>query len=406
MQGKLQRERDIIDAALRRPWHQQRLDPALEARFHNKTKKADKKRAIISLLIVVVVETVLLSLDQSANVLAEAIKLKIFINFPLVAIAIIMIAIEAPRQIKICARVIAIASVIFTTVVIGMSVPSSFADRYFMCAGLFGFAVNLVFAASLFEAVLQSAVNIILYAGVPLSGLFGQSSSTDIVLALSAMMMMTLRFVRQRERADKDAFLLHVRDQLQTVEMSELIDELTASSLTDALTGVANRRGFELKLANTMRASNASGQQFSLLMIDIDNFKLFNDTGGHSAGDACLQEVAQTIVASVDRFADAVSRYGGEEFIVILPSVQNGSNDARVVAENVRRSVEERAITHPGIPGGVVTVSIGVATMLPWVKGAGPATVLEAADVALYRAKRSGRNRVNVSAQLRSHAAA
>ena len=141
-------------------------------------------------------------------------------------------------------------------------------------------------------------------------------------------------------------------------------------------------------------------------MIDVDHFKLFNDTGGHSAGDACLREVAAAIVAAVDRDAGAVSRYGGEEFVVILSEAQNGGNDARVVAEGIRRSVEERAIPHPGIPGGVVTVSIGVATMRPGVDGVGAATMLDAADVALYRAKRSGRNRVNVSGHLRSQTAA
>ena len=101
-----------------------------------------------------------------------------------------------------------------------------------------------------------------------------------------------------------------------------------------------------------------------------------------------------------------MARYGGEEFVVVLPAGQDGrGNDAQVVAERIRRSVEDRAVPHPGLPGGVVTVSIGVATMRPEGGGIGPATMLEAADVALYRAKRSGRNRVNVSGHLRSQAA-
>ena len=402
MTSKFQSEREVVDAALQRPLRRQRLGPALEARYFDRTKKANERHALVSLFIVVIVDAALLLLDSKAGAFSEAIKLKLLVNFPLVALAVVAIVADTAQPLKVGTRIVAISSVVLTTVILGLSVSSPFNDRYFMCAGLLGFAVNMVFAAGLLEAALQTAANVVLYAGLPVSGLFGPSSSTDIVLAFSAMMVMTLRVVRQRERANKNAFLLHVRDQLQTVEMSALIDELTASSLTDALTGVANRRGFELKLANTVRASHASAHRVSLVMIDVDHFKLFNDTGGHSGRG----EGAAGSGAAVDRDAGAVSRYGGEEFVVILSEAQNGGNDARVVAEGIRRSVEERAIPHPGIPGGVVTVSIGVATMRPGVDGVGAATMLDAADVALYRAKRSGRNRVNVSGHLRSQTAA
>ncbi len=166
---------------------------------------------------------------------------------------------------------------------------------------------------------------------------------------------------------------------------AETHDSATALADLDALTGLANRRCLDRDIA-ALRPSHIA----SYVMIDVDHFKNFNDTNGHAAGDVALQTVARAIEANV-RPEDRVYRYGGEEFCVLLPGAS--SADAALVAERVRSAVE--ASTIPGAehqPGGHVTISIGVADT-----EAGIADIIARADGALYQAKETGRNRVNIA---------
>lgn len=158
----------------------------------------------------------------------------------------------------------------------------------------------------------------------------------------------------------------------------------------DALTGLANRLGFEEALATAWRRGARTYEPISLLMIDMDYFKLLNDSLGHVEGDRILAEVAHVLTASVRRPFDIAARYGGEELVVLLPGTPLPG--AIAIGRLVRHAVETLAIPHPASPHGVVTVSIGVATVHPSDKDA--ATLVMLADGALYAAKRNGRNRV------------
>ena len=166
---------------------------------------------------------------------------------------------------------------------------------------------------------------------------------------------------------------------------------LVELSETDGLTGVANRRRFDAVLLAELRRAARAGTPTALLMIDADNFKAYNDTCGHHAGDDVLRVLAQTIAAPVRGPSDLVARYGGEEFAVILPGTSAVA--AGMIAERLRMAIIARAMPHPGNPGGIVTVSIGVSCRGAG-NGAGPGALIEAADAALYAAKRAGRNRV------------
>lgn len=159
----------------------------------------------------------------------------------------------------------------------------------------------------------------------------------------------------------------------------------------DGLTGLANRRIFDERLERECSEVIEGKLPVSLLMMDIDYFKAFNDLLGHQAGDDCLKLVARTIGGRYLRQTDLAARYGGEEFAVILPGTSVPG--ARLLAGQFRRAVEELAIGHPASPYGVVTLSIGIActSELPVAE---PAELVAAADTALYRAKRAGRNRV------------
>jgi diguanylate cyclase (GGDEF)-like protein len=129
----------------------------------------------------------------------------------------------------------------------------------------------------------------------------------------------------------------------------------------------------------------------SLVMIDVDHFKLFNDNYGHLEGDECLREIGQTLAAAASHKADFAARYGGEEFVLLLPDTTLAA--ALDVAERLRAAVAALSIDHDFAPCGHVTISIGVATLTP--TGAdGRQTLIEAADAGLYAAKRNGRNQV------------
>lgn len=168
--------------------------------------------------------------------------------------------------------------------------------------------------------------------------------------------------------------------------------ELEALSRRDPLTGVANRRQFDEVLDAEWRRARRSRQCLALVIADVDQFKSYNDACGHQAGDLCLQRVAQALATVAHRAGDLVARYGGEEFAVILPGLDR--EGALALAESMRRAIEHLALPHPNSSvGPLVTVSLGVASMSPQ-RGDTDAAVVHAADVALYRAKASGRNRV------------
>ena len=168
--------------------------------------------------------------------------------------------------------------------------------------------------------------------------------------------------------------------------------KLEALSITDALTGIANRRRFDEVLAQEYSRHARSGETLSLILLDIDHFKAFNDTYGHVQGDECLHQIARIIADSVPRPSDLVARYGGEEFACILP--ETDIYGAVSLAEKIRLNILTRAIPHKGsLVADHITVSLGVATC-PCCSGGSGTEVIGKADEQLYRAKALGRNRV------------
>jgi diguanylate cyclase (GGDEF)-like protein len=176
--------------------------------------------------------------------------------------------------------------------------------------------------------------------------------------------------------------------------LARAIETLHRISTTDALTGVANRRNFDDALILEWRRAARSRTPLSLIMIDIDAFKAYNDVYGHQAGDECLRRVAESLQSHLHRAGDIVTRYGGEEFAVLIVGAER--DRAGHLAELLRASVETMNIEHRASPASsVVTISVGVATMVPE-HDRDAATLLKAADEALYAAKAAGRNRVSV----------
>lgn len=181
-------------------------------------------------------------------------------------------------------------------------------------------------------------------------------------------------------------------------EQKDLQDKLASLAATDALTGLANRRAFDERLADEWARARRDGTQLSLLLIDVDHFKKFNDHYGHLAGDGCLRALGRILSAIARRPADLAARYGGEEFAVLLPDT--GPDGCAEVGEGIRQALHDLAMVHAqNPPSRLVTVSVGAATSVPS-QASDSSTLVAAADRALYAAKDSGRDRLVVSGQV------
>ncbi|CAI0740403.1 Bacteriophytochrome cph2 [Serratia entomophila] len=219
------------------------------------------------------------------------------------------------------------------------------------------------------------------------AGLFtiGGLSLLGILLAMGWVLLRQIRHSVQTE-----AELTHTRDQLTTI--NQMLEEL---ALLDGLTGLANRRQFDIALKNELTRASRNYRSVALLMLDIDCFKQYNDIYGHVAGDHCLQQIGQTLKGLARRSNDVLARYGGEEMGIILPDTD--AQGALIFAERVINAVRELQIPHQGNPHGIVTISIGICAKVPHMYNDTPISFIDLADSALYEAKKQGKNRIHSS---------
>jgi diguanylate cyclase (GGDEF)-like protein len=227
---------------------------------------------------------------------------------------------------------------------------------------------------------------------------FEQGASITLPLQYHALEIGSLRVARKTAREFSasdidclDTFALSVASRLNEAMITSQKDHFAALAGIDPLTGIASRREFNARYEAEWSRGVRQGGLLSVLMIDVDFFKQFNDLCGHIAGDACLRTIAHTLAHCIARPGDTVARYGGEEFAVILPQTDNSG--AIALAEKMRSAVAAQRIVHDGAALGVVTISIGVATQIP-LQSTMSVELLELSDSALYSAKQAGRNKV------------
>lgn len=237
------------------------------------------------------------------------------------------------------------------------------------------------------------------------------TSHTDTESETRALELGAVDFIQKP--VNPAVVLARVKTQLSLKQKTDALRRLTH---IDALTGVANRRAFDEALALETRRSLRTGEPLSLLMLDVDFFKRYNDAYGHPAGDVCLRDIAHLLSATAKRAGDLVARYGGEEFGIILPSTRPA--DALRFAERLCTLVRDQALPHPDSPvAAVVTISIGLAGLHPACgpgdegpaarngyanvasNACAPELLLAQADRALYLAKQLGRNRVHCASE-------
>lgn len=293
-------------------------------------------------------------------------------------------AAQTPREHAFCAHAILKPSEI-------MVVPDAMADERFTA-----------------NPLVTGDPNIRFYAGVPLVTPTGEALGTLCVIDRTPRELDPQQLEVLRALARQVIAQFELRRSLMTLEgaltkqeqyveqlegyqraMEQTQAQLESQSATDGLTGLNNRRAFDLRLEEEFIRSRRAGGPLALALLDVDKFKTYNDAFGHPAGDEVLRKVAE-ILRQSGRPYDWSARYGGEEFAVILPSTSR--DGALVIAERIRRSVQ-RAVW----PNRPITVSIGIAVAATDISSA--ADLLSRADKALYHSKESGRNRVSLSNQ-------
>jgi diguanylate cyclase (GGDEF)-like protein len=239
------------------------------------------------------------------------------------------------------------------------------------------FLINMVAVPALF-------ISSLLFGHVVPTGEIGSLTLIEVSIAAAA-----IAFNLQLEWRDRRMFLLNTADRIMRGLLEAANLGLVRETLTDALTGVANRRCFDDTLAMFWHRGLAQRGAVGLIMADIDHFKRYNDHYGHQAGDDCLRRVAARI-AGLIREQDVLARYGGEEFAILLPDAT--PETVRGVAERVRAGVEELCLAHAGMsPPGIVTLSLGYGCITPH-RGTIMRDLVAIADGELYAAKRGGRN--------------
>ena len=249
--------------------------------------------------------------------------------------------------------------------------------------------ITVVVRLRFWFAVAACLCLVALQAGVPV--LLHVPSPGSVPLALVTIVV-TLAANYSLEREYRLNYLQRLLGRIQVAQLSEMVEQLHELSLRDPLTGLANRRALDELLDGLC----ARREKFAVILVDVDAFKAFNDTYGHQIGDDCLRRISAMLRASLRFTTDRIARMGGEEFAVVLP--QTGIDSARSMAERMRRSRQDLQSPHAGTPTShLVSISAGVSE---YGGDASPAQVIAEADRALYRAKMSGRNRVEIATGL------
>ena len=223
------------------------------------------------------------------------------------------------------------------------------------------------------------------------SGVFTEERE-EVIRLLAAQAAVAIENASLYEQVQEYSHTLEQKVAERTAKLEQVNQELQGLVDRDGLTGVANRRRGDNYLNMVWARLRRDKLPLSVIMLDVDHFKAYNDNYGHQAGDECLMAIAATLSEQMQRPTDLVARYGGEEFVMILPDTD--ANGAIVVAEKVREAVLSLQIEHShSTVGPLVTISAGIATVLPQTE-TGLELLIREADIALYRAKRMGRNQV------------
>lgn len=388
----------LIEAARHRPWYRLHLPADLEAQFAETTSRSQGTYLQSWLLVFIVFNVISLKMDfdlfgPEHFVVPAFLTLGVFLPAGLLSILALHGVTSTRRQ----AWIVTGISLLDMAIVLNSAriAPAIHADTYLILAVIVPMAVGMIAPLSFRHSLVLCGSAFGLYAAYVVGFVLPHSAATGLPLLIASLTLVPIKLAYSREWTSKEAFLLTLEKSARDVDLAAANARLTILSETDSLTGLRNRRSATAQLQTGWADACDRGEWAMLALIDIDSFKRLNDTAGHPAGDHCLKQVAQALEAAAIRHGGQVARYGGEEFILFL----SGAEPVRATAigESLRLAIEQLAHPHPGLPNGAcITVSVGVAAAHGSLGALGVTVTafLKAADDALYRAKRGGRNRV------------
>lgn len=391
---------DLVCGHLVRPSRRLRFAAAVEAVFQADTASDRNRQTIVAGMFALLFFNGFLILDgiTRPEILAISATIRFGIVTPLCLAALAWLRRSPPQWIRdsvlaCCALLIAIGSNLLLYVA-----TSPLAHYSAFSFGLIVIGANIVLHIG-FNAAVATSIGCCLVTAFFLHATpdLNWSERNLPVYYMAAMAVITLVANYRLEKNLRHAYLLMLRERLTGIEIRRINEQLNAYSYTDALTGIANRRRFEQVLQAAWAQAAATGETLSLLIIDVDFFKRYNDTFGHPAGDACLQEVARAIDGQT-LSGDLPARLGGEEFAVLMRNA--GAVQSEATAACIHQAISQLSLEHDNRDGhGAVTVSIGLASATPREAGATAGALVEAADKALYQAKTQGRNRTSLASR-------
>lgn len=378
---------------LKRRYHL-RFSPAVEARFEADTSTRRSYHLLIAGIVALIIYDLYIINDYIFR--PESLQTAAWIRFGLMTPYGIAALYFLHRGLSPAARETLMASTLVVAMLLSCTIfflsdsPYSFLDTFSF--GLIVLVGNTVYSLRVPYAIASSLISTALMAAFvfPYPHMEFEVKLYTMLVFLSTGVFTLLANYRL-ESSERQSYLLLLRERLRASAAQEANQALTKISITDPLTGVANRRHFDSALTQRWNEAITEQTMLGMLVIDIDCFKNYNDRYGHLQGDTCLRQVALEIQRHVRQEVDLVVRYGGEEFVVLLPHASAAS--AYQATERIRQGIEALAVPNEGVPhASVVTVSIGIAVIRP-AAGLVPSALLLRADEALYQAKREGRNR-------------
>lgn len=324
-----------------------------------------------------------------------ALRLRLFIYTPVTLVGLFVLTRIQSPSLREVLLIVHGSGAAFISIALCVASSDPYATPYVVSLSSIVMFTNSVMRMRFYQAAVLDAIILGLYV---CAAFLIQDAPYELIIPGGLLLVSTIAFTLygayRQEQDTRINWLLHLRERLLLKDLEATNQALHDASRSDMLTDVANRRHFDEHIRTLWDAALEDGREISLLMIDVDHFKAYNDRYGHPTGDACLKEVAAALKRRLRRPGDLIARFGGEEFIAVLDGTP--LKTAAGAAERVRKGIEGLNLLHAtSSTHAVVTASIGVASARPADGTMSIQQLISAADDALYKAKQAGRNRVH-----------
>ena len=393
--------RNSVAEAEELPWWFLRLPASLERDFNVESAPQRNRQLRFWIAVNLAFYWFCLGLDHIAvpDRIWLSFAVRLFFMTPVTACAVLLLRTLKPGPWESAAVIV--APTLTTLAQLGIFASSAHFDP-FLAAVVLGLEVlwmNVLFPmrvrdAAIFSCITMVSGDLLNAAAASLHGETGRYP--NVAIAAHALVALSVLGRAVAEQNLRRSFLQGLKVHMHVEDLCRVNDKLLELSNTDPLTGVANRRSFDRALEQAWKNAVEAGDPLALMMIDVDNFKLFNDTAGHLEGDRCLATLASIIAQQVRPGRDVVARFGGEEFVVLMPGAE--ADQAGQAGMRIRTALAAQRVVHPAAVGnGLVTVSIGIAAATSAIRSRTPADLIAAADGAMYQVKRNGRDGVRLA---------